>query len=637
MLEAASQEKSKSAGKVSVTQFDEHFKALSATAELVSQFVFTDIRKAQGYLAELDVLLQKLSYPDFELTYNLNTAIVENQLYNYKLSEIHFQKAIEILNERGDASQLAEAYIDYAGTLLNLEQADKARQLLETALKFLKVFPDKKLEARLICRQGYFYLKHSNRAKALRAFLEAEKRLMSNEKVLNLKDYYFLSLVLSGLGTIYAQNKDLRRSVSAYKSALDICEDKGMRSRLSWHYMNVGNGYMGIHEYDNAISYFRSAIKAIDDVNQQARAIALANLGYCYLRRGMYNKALELMGKAYPLFKEKRNKNLANIEWWRAKIFEGQDRRRKALRHYFLALEYAKKGENYTQITGVLRDIASWYAAEDDFQNAYDYQRYYEQALEKYLLEIKALEIRELEIKYEAERKEKEAEMFKLQATGLQLKALRAQMNPHFVFNALNSVQNFITSDDNTLAAKYLARFAHLMRQSLEYSELEFISLEKEVEFLRNYLEINKNLRFENKLNYKIIVDEEIEEDILGVPTMIIQPYVENSIEHGIRSKEKGMISVHFSLKDENTVLCTVQDNGVGREKARELQAQNPNLKNHRSLGTKITSERLEILNKKHGNDPNKAVRIMDLQDDSGRATGTKVEVQIPIVEIQMK
>lgn len=628
----------KSDGILSLAQFDEHFKELSTLSEMSAQHVFTDIRLAQKYLGELQSMLKKMSYPDFELVFHLNTALVENQLYNYTLSERHFQEAIEILKERGDVTQLAEAYIDYAGTLLNLEQVDKVEQYLDQAAKYLNTFPERRLEARLICRKGFVYQKNSNRPKALQAFLLSIDKLKNNRKLLKLKDYYFLTLALSGLGTIYAQNNELDKSVNAYMEVLGICERKGMRSRLSWHYLNVGKGYLGINEEEKAISYFRDAIRVVDDVNQEARALALANLAYCYLRGGMHAKALELLDKAYPLFKDKRDKNLANIEWWKGRIFEVQQKKRKALRHYFKALEHAKVGEDYKQITGILRDIADWYASEEDYKNAFDYQRYYDNAIEKYLHDVKQSEIRELQIKYEAERKEKEAEMFKLQAKGLQLKALRAQMNPHFVFNALNSVQNFITSNDNTLAAKYLAQFAHLMRQSLENSELEVISLEKEIEFLKNYLEINQKLRFENKLSYELEVDEDIEEDIFGVPTMIVQPYIENAIEHGIRAKEKGLIKVKFMLKDENTIICSIEDNGVGRKKAGEMQRQNPNHKDHRSLGTKITNERLEILNQSAGNANQDVVKIIDLvEEGSEKACGTRVEVLIPVIEIQIK
>ncbi|MCB0623626.1 MAG: histidine kinase, partial [Saprospiraceae bacterium] len=131
--------------------------------------------------------------------------------------------------------------------------------------------------------------------------------------------------------------------------------------------------------------------------------------------------------------------------------------------------------------------------------------------------------------------------------------------------------------------AKYLAKFAQLMRQSLEYSDLEIISLEKEIEFLEDYLFINEKLRFENRLEYEITVDDELEDDILGVPTMIVQPYVENAIEHGLRSRQHGRIRIDFSPIDDLNILCVVEDNGIGREAARKLQEKDQDFQNHKS------------------------------------------------------
>ena len=616
---------------------DARLKQLSKLEQLASKYLFTNIQQAQIHLADLKQILHEVDNPDFELKFHLFTAIVENQLYNYDLSVIHFKKAIELLNERGDANQLAEAYIDFSGTLINIGRVDEASKRLEDARKFLMVFPDKRLEAYIKCRMGYLHLHHSDRAKALQAFYKAETELRTAKTILGLKDYYFMTLIKSGIGKLHSLNHEPVKSINAYKEVVELCEKTGMRSRLSWHYLNVGNSYMAAHDDDNAIKYLKLGIKVIDDVNQQARALAYANLGSCYLRKGLFQDGLDLLERAYPLFKEKRDRNLANIDWWRAKAYEGLNKRRKALKYYFTALEFAQKGGEQNQVAGILKDIAAYYAAEKDFKNAYEYQKFYEKAVEMAMDEDKAYEIKELVSKFEAERKASMEEMYRLQATGLQLKALRAQMNPHFVFNALNSVQNFITSKDPSLAAKYLAQFAHLMRQSLEYSDQEIISLEKEIEFLQNYLEINVNLRFENKLAYKIIVDEEIEEDILGVPTMIVQPYVENSIEHGIKPKLKGLIKIEFKLKDDDTILCVVEDNGVGRQKAKELQEINGNLRSHKSLGTKITQERLEIL-QKNKTEKEEVVKIIDLVDEkTGKPNGTRVEVLIPILDVQVK
>ncbi len=582
----------------SISIIDDRLKQLSKLEKLASQHLFTNIQLAQKHLSDLENLLIEVPNPDFELSFNLFTAIVENQLYNYKLSVIHFEKAIEILNERGEATQLAEAFIDYSGTLLNLNEKKKARKYIEDSKKYLQMFPNERLNAYLTCRIGYLHLQNSNKVKALESFYEAEDILKNYDKALHLKDYYFITLIKSGIGKIHSLNLEPHKSIQAYKEVVDICEKYSMRSRLSWHYLHVGNSYMAAMDDENAVKYFKLGIKVFDDVNQQARALAYANLGYCYLRKGQLQDGLDLLDRAYPLFKEKRDKNLANIDWWRARAYEGLNKKRKAIKYYFSALEFAQKGAEQNQVAGILNDIAEFYADEGDYKNAYEYLKFYDKAVEMAMNEVKETELNELEIKYEAERKEKEAEMFKLQATGLQLKALRAQMNPHFVFNALNSVQHFITSEDTTLASKYLSQFALLMRQSLEYSDLEIISLEKEIEFLRNYLDINVNLRFEHKLNYIIEVDEEIEEDIYGVPTMIVQPYVENSIEHGIRPKQNGTIRISFKLLDDNTILCIVEDDGVGRDKAKQLQDKNPKLKSHKSMGTKITQERLEILQK---------------------------------------
>ena len=433
--------------------------------------------------------------------------------------------------------------------------------------KFYWYNPDERLDAFILCRLGYLHLHNKNYPKAIESFYEAEKKLKSGDLKPSIKDHYFNTLIKSGIGTIHAATNEPVKSIHAYREVVEICERHNMRSRLSWHYLNVGNSYMAAEDYENAIKYFQLGIKVIDDVNQQARAMAYANLGYCYLIKGHFQDGLELFDRAHPLFKDKRNKNLANIEWWKGKAYEGLNKRRTALTHYFKALEFAQKAEEHILVVGIVRDVATFYAENKDFKNAYEYQKFYEQSLELAMQKIKASEIKELEVKYEAERKEDKEEMFKLQATGLQLKALRAQMNPHFLFNALNSVQNFITSEDPSTAARYLAKFAHMMRQSLENSDQESITLEKEIEFLENYLDVNVNLRFENKLAYKIIVDDEIEEDIYGVPTMIVQPYVENSIEHGIRPKQKGVIKIEYKLKDDDTLLCIVEDDGVGRGK----------------------------------------------------------------------
>ncbi|MDF1864196.1 MAG: histidine kinase [Saprospiraceae bacterium] len=607
---------------------------------LSNHYTYTNIRRAQKLLTEQKEILQHHSQPDLQLNYHLNTAFIENQLYNFELAEDHFTDAIEILEDRGHANQLAEAYIDYSGTCMNLSQSEQAENYLGKASKLLKAFPDPKLEARLICRLGFLNLHNAMYLKAIELFLEADKRIHSLEKYLSLKDYYFIGLIYSGLGKVYEQNEELEKSVQAYLKVVNLCNEKGISTRLSWHYLNVGNGFMALNDLNSALFYLRKAISATDDISQRTRASAFANLGYCYFQKRKYREALELYERAELLYKTERNEadfNLANIESWRAELFNEVGKKKRSLKHYFSALDYSKKGADFKQLSGILKDIANFYSNIGDYKNAYDYQILYDKVAEKYLEQINKRKILELEVKYEAEKKEREAELLRLQATKLQLKALRAQMNPHFMYNALNSIQNFITSNEATSAAKYLAKFAKLMRQSLEYSEMEIISLEKELEFLEDYLTINEKLRFENNMSFKITVEDEIEEDILGVPTMIVQPYVENAIEHGIRTKKDGFIHLSFSLQDENMILCVVEDNGIGRQNAKEMQETDPVYQNHKSRGTTITEKRLELLHRSK-KEKGVFVKTTDLiHSESKHAIGTRVEIQIPIVEIHIK
>ncbi len=607
--------------------------------KLSNYYVFTNVKRAKELLKEQLGILKDYDQPDLKLNYHLFSAFIENQLYNFPESEEHFLKSIDILQDRGTIIQQAEVYIDYAGVCMNLSKMDNAHDCLEKATKFLKSFPDDRLFARLICREGFMNLHYSNYSKVVELLLEADKKITTLNSPLALKDYYFLTLIHSGLGKVYENNDDQEKSVMAYRKVVNMCEAMEMRTRLSWHYLNVGNAYLALNDQENAEPYFRKAIDASDDMSGFARASAFANLGYCSYEQKDYDAALKLFDKSETLFKDHSADdfyNLSIIETWRGRLYSDLGAKVRAERHFALAYENASLAENNKQLSKITKEISTFYAEVDDYRNAYDYQLLHDRYTEQYIEEMNMRKQMELEIKYEAEKKKQETELLRLQATKLQLKALRAQMNPHFMYNALNSIQNFITSNNADSAAKYLAKFATLMRQSLDYSDLENISLEKEIEFLDNYLEINQRLRFEERLTYEIIVDEEIEEDILGVPTMIIQPYVENAIEHGLRTKTHGHILIIFALYDDDIIMCIVEDNGIGRKKARQLRMQDPEFQNYRSKGTAITEERLRILH--NSKSQGVYVETIDLHDqETGEALGTKVEIKIPIVEIKIK
>lgn len=206
-----------------------------------------------------------------------------------------------------------------------------------------------------------------------------------------------------------------------------------------------------------------------------------------------------------------------------------------------------------------------------------------------------------------------------------ELKALRSQMNPHFVFNALNSIQEYIMSNEKKLAGKYLGKFADLMRVYLYHSQVKVITLKEELFALNLYVEL-ESLRFENKLTYEIAVDENIDTNH-EIPSLLIQPYVENSFKHGLlhitRCKE---LSIQVS-QESNSLIVVIKDNGIGRKKSSELlRLRNPN---HQSFGHKASKNRIDLLN--YGREEKIIEKITDLEDEKGEPEGTLVKLLIPI------
>lgn len=207
----------------------------------------------------------------------------------------------------------------------------------------------------------------------------------------------------------------------------------------------------------------------------------------------------------------------------------------------------------------------------------------------------------------------------------LEQKLLRLQMNPHFIFNALSNILNLIDNNQNKKAAGYLTTFSKLLRTTLESTRENFVPFEKEVTSLRNYLELQK-LRYGNKFNYTVEVDEKIEEDDMAIPPMLVQPIIENAIEHGIRHKTTpGRIDVRFNLKGKK-IICEVEDDGVGREKAWEAEVKEKI--GHKSLATEIIRDRIKTLNKKFKEKIK--LEIIDLKSETMEALGTKVVLDIP-------
>lgn len=206
-------------------------------------------------------------------------------------------------------------------------------------------------------------------------------------------------------------------------------------------------------------------------------------------------------------------------------------------------------------------------------------------------------------------------------------KALKAQINPHFIFNSLSSIQHFITTNNKESALKYLTKFSRLMRNIMENSIETTSLLTDEIKILKDYLEL-ESLRFDDAFNYSIEIDEAIDSEAVEVPMLIIQPFVENAILHGLLHKKIGPKTLRITFKKlENYVSCEIDDNGIGRNaSANDVTRIN---KHTKSRGLEVTENRLQLLNTK--NHQERTIEIIDKYDEQGQPLGTKVIIKIPM------
>ncbi|MDO8368117.1 MAG: histidine kinase, partial [Saprospiraceae bacterium] len=492
----------------------------------LSRWAFTDFEQAQYALAELGRLLTPRSPFDVRLSYHRSAAFLENQWSRYEQSLLHARLAVSILESLADSWALAETWADIAATHLNQRDWPAAEDALQRSKRLLGDDAPPRLRAHVTCREGFFYLLLGNPRKALDCLMEAEKDFLElEEKSATLKDWYIKTLILSGLGELYEYLGEEDKSQDAYRSVLPIVEKHHLRPRLAWHYLNAGRAALARSDAEHAQSHFEKALKVAGTGESEAKTMALSNLGILATLAGNAPKAFNLFGQAAadydPPAKPSDFTNLSKIESWSAGLYYQLENTPEAERHFLRAWEIGEQGNDLYHLAQVSQRLATLYEHSGQFELAFEWQRRVTELNQNHFSKLRDNERQEIEARHQLERNKQEAQMARLRVAGLQLRALRAQMNPHFMFNSLNAIQGLVTSGRNTEAESYLAKFAKMMRHTLEYSELEDVSLEQEIEFLDRYLDINRKLRFRDRLDFQIIAPKNEELDELFVPTMI--------------------------------------------------------------------------------------------------------------------
>lgn len=467
---------------------------------------------------------------------------------------------------------------------------------------------------------GIIYKSRSNNTKALEYFKNA---LKIQEEI----GEQTMPVTLTNIGVIYFEDNKLPQAYSYYSKAEKLFKtiENTRGSALLENYW--GDYYVKIKANDKAEAHYKKSLEIYESIqNKFGASLALYNLGTLYFEQKKISQAMPLATQSLNYAKEIGILDqIYHSEKLLSDIYNAQNQPALALLHY----------KNYSIARDSLNTMEStkkFDRAEMDFEYQKKEALFREKNKRQHLLLIFSIVGTLLLIglifvlinRHQVKRRltlQKEVAEY-------EQKALHLQMNPHFVFNCLGSISSFIVQNGTDSALKYLSKFSKLMRLTLEYSKDALIPIDKEIESLQNYLELEQ-LRFHDKFVFKIESTEKIEFN-MGLPPLLIQPFVENAILHGLVPKEgNGMIIVNFDV-EKGQLVCTISDNGIGITKSTAIKENS--MKAHKSMALEITKKRLEIMEATISKSAQ--IEIKELEENN-LIVGTRVTLRLPIQYIQ--
>jgi tetratricopeptide (TPR) repeat protein len=597
------------------------------------------------------------------------------------LSKNLLQKLIYIGEEK-NSSLLPEYYNLYGTVNFYLGNYEESKSYYSRSLIIYQQRKDSVEMIRLQNNLGYVYsvtgnyelsLEHYHQALLLAEILYQKGRLpVIISQLGNKTADQMLNHLYANIGRIHARYNNYGDAINNYNRALMYAE-KGKNKYYYAYYLNeLATLYTAIKKYDKALKFCNQAIEVNKEIdNRLGIGINYQTLGEIYARKDKIENAEIFLNKGLELLEhEKDLPSKADALFSRIRI----QLKTKQYRNVQLDLNECLNIANNAGNMDILKNYHYYQfqldsakgKTESALKNFMNYHN-----LQSTLFDIqKNRRINELQIAYESQRKEKElallskenevqrikinkgrnilyfiAGLFSLilvivyllmqyqklrikhKVIELKQKNLNQQMNPHFVYNCLNSIQCYIFQNDTDRSVVYLSKFAKLMRRILQSSQNEYMSIHDETELLTLYLEL-ESMRFKGKFDYSIKVDDNIDPEYYKIPTLLVQPFVENSLWHGIQNKPgKGHIDIEFKL-NKDLLFCSIEDNGIGRFKAALIESEYH--KSHHSLGTHITQDRMRLLRELYGKKLD--IKYIDLKNNQNSPTGTRVEIHLPIL-----
>ena len=443
------------------------------------------------------------------------------------------------------------------------------------------------------------------------------------------------AITISNIGKIYLAKDDDEKAFQSFNEA-EVQFGRFENNRgLAELYNNYGNFYKKGNEPQKAIAYYNKALALFEQLGEKyGAASSLSFLGSVYVKEGRTADAIANLKRSSALAEEIGVLDqVRESEKALSDIYEKMGNDAEAFRHYKKYTAAKDKIINSENIKSIVREEMNYEferkaalakVEQEKRQVLYDEQgkRHRQQLL---FIGLSAVLVFGIAFLVYSRLQLKKRLTLQRDLAEYEQKALHLQMNPHFVFNCLGSISSFIVQNGTDQAIKYLSKFSKLMRLTLEYSKESLIPIDKEIESLQNYLELEQ-LRFNNMFEFEITKDPDIEDD-MALPPLLLQPFVENAIIHGIVPKKmRGLITIDFKLEGEKLV-CTVTDDGIGINRSKKLKEASVTV--HKSMALEITRKRLEVIQAVTSRSSH--VEIKEILNTIGEPAGTRIILNLPV------
>ncbi len=555
----------------------------------------------------------------------LNTqATALNFQGDYTTALEYYTRFRQICEELDDKRGLGAALNNMANIYKNQGDYSQALDLFFQSLRIREEIQDKMGLASSLGNIANIYMTQTEYVKAidyLSRCLAIMKELENKQGVAG---------TLNNLGLIYADQGDYERALDHYNRSLHIREELGDRRGIAESMNNIGNIYRESGEFGKANEYHSQSL-AIRETLKDKKGVAssLYNLGKVHAAQSDYLQAMDYGNRALPLAQEVGDVQvISDAAQLLYMSYKASKRHESALNMFELHIamrDSIHKDENKREMMRQqfqydFEKREALLKAEQEKKDAIALEELRRQRSERNLMGLGFLLVILVGGGTGMFLHQRRKAEFHLRSTNSELKALRAQMKPHFIFNALNSIHNFIDHNNTQTAKDYLVKFSKHMRNVLNNNLTEEVLLQDEIDALKEYLELEK-ANLNGKFQYNIEIDPELDPENTTLSPLMIQPFVENAIWHGIAPKEsEGNILLRIA-KDNDLLHITVTDDGVGRKHSAECKKE----KGHKSIGIRLTTERMEILNR--GRKSRTGITFTDLEP------GLQVAIDLPFSE----